>query len=179
MPNRILVLGCSGAGKSTLSRRLGRIHGLPVIHLDAHFWRPGWVEPPLDEWRAVCADLAAGDRWVLDGNYGSSLDLRLPRAELIVFPDLNRWVCLWRAISRYVKNRGRVREDIAPGCPERIDRQHLRYIWDYPRQHRGRMLGHVARHAPDTPFIRLTSPRAVQSFLTSSANSRSARLGSP
>ncbi len=46
---RLAIVGCAGAGKSTLARLLGQILGLPVFHLDALFWRPGWVETPLDE----------------------------------------------------------------------------------------------------------------------------------
>ena len=42
---RILVLGPCGAGKSTPAVKLGAKLGLPVIHLDKEYWRPGWVEP--------------------------------------------------------------------------------------------------------------------------------------
>lgn len=46
---RIAIIGSGGAGKSTLARALGGGLGLPVYHLDASFWRPGWTEPPRDE----------------------------------------------------------------------------------------------------------------------------------
>ena len=45
---RVLIIGCSGAGKSTLARKLGEKTGLPVVHLDALFWEPGWVESSRD-----------------------------------------------------------------------------------------------------------------------------------
>jgi adenylate kinase family enzyme len=67
---RVLVIGSGGAGKSTFSVALGKRLELPVIHLDAHFWRPGWVETPKPEWRERVAQLAARDAWVMDGNYG-------------------------------------------------------------------------------------------------------------
>ena len=54
---RILVIGCPGAGKSTLSRQLGEKLGLPVIHLDRLFWKPGWVESTREEiGRASCRE---------------------------------------------------------------------------------------------------------------------------
>ena len=61
--------------------------GLPLIHLDKEFWQPGWVQTPRPEWRAKVAELAAGERWIMDGNYDSSLDLRLPRADTVLWFD--------------------------------------------------------------------------------------------
>jgi adenylate kinase family enzyme len=54
---RVAVVGSSGAGKSTFARDLGARTGLPVVHLDRPFWRPGWVETPREEWRRVRAFL--------------------------------------------------------------------------------------------------------------------------
>lgn len=164
VPRRILVVGCSGSGKSTLARRLGTRYELPVIHLDSHFWTPGWVAREREPWRAVCRELAARDAWVMDGNYGSSLDIRLPRADLIVFPDLAPALCVARALRRRWRFRATGRPDLAPGCPERIEWQFLRYIWAYRRRHRGRLLAAIARYAPDTPLVRLRSRRQVREF---------------
>ena len=78
---RVVVTGIAGSGKSTLSRALSAKTGLPVIHLDIHFWKPGWVEPTEDEWREKQRDLITHDKWILDGNYCATLDLRLERAD--------------------------------------------------------------------------------------------------
>lgn len=168
-PRRILVVGSSGSGKSTLARELGSRYELPVIHLDGHFWTPGWVALEREPWRAACRELAADDAWVMDGNYGSSLDIRLPRAELIVFPDLPPALCVYRGVRRWWRHRGRERADLAAGCPDRIEWQWLRYIWDYRRRHRGRLLTAIARYAPDTPLVRLRSRRQVRDFLRRAA----------
>ncbi|HMK99303.1 MAG TPA: hypothetical protein VK428_03865, partial [Acidimicrobiales bacterium] len=48
---RVIVTGLAGSGKSTFSLSLGAMTGLPVIHLDLHFWKPGWVAPSEEEWR--------------------------------------------------------------------------------------------------------------------------------
>lgn len=165
-PRRILVVGSSGAGKSTLARVLAERYALPVVHLDRHFWRAGRVAPDRDEWRRECAGLAAAERWVMDGNYGSSLDVRLPRADLIVFPDLPPALCVWRALVRWWRYRGASRPDLPPGCPERMEWQHVRYMARYRREHRGRLLAAVAEHAPHTPLVRLCSRRAVRAFVS-------------
>ena len=48
---RILVMGSSGSGKSTFSKRLSKITGIPLVSLDALFWKPGWVEGDRAEFR--------------------------------------------------------------------------------------------------------------------------------
>lgn len=63
---RVVVTGMAGAGKSTFAQQLSAKTGLPVIHLDVHFWKPGWVEPSDTEWRDVQSTLLTGDvdcRW--------------------------------------------------------------------------------------------------------------------
>jgi adenylate kinase family enzyme len=74
---RVVVTGIAGSGKSTFAGALARKTGLPVIHLDLHFWKPGWVEPSEDEWRTVQQRVLAGDAWIADGNYSETLALRL------------------------------------------------------------------------------------------------------
>ena len=73
---RIMVIGSGGAGKSTFARQLAALTGLPVIHLDRHYWRPRWERTPTEEWNGIVQDLAAGAAWIIDGNYTNSLPLR-------------------------------------------------------------------------------------------------------
>jgi len=100
---RILVTGLAGSGKSTFSRALAAKTGLPLIHLDLHFWKPGWVAPSESEWREKQRGLLAGDAWIVDGNYHETLDLRLERADTIVFLDTHWSVCAGRAVLRGVR----------------------------------------------------------------------------
>src|SRR5215475_4191315 len=99
---RILIIGPSGAGKSTLARCIGERLGLPVVHLDAINWNPGWVQTEVEPFRRRVAEAAAGEAWVMDGNYSAHLDLRLPRAQAVIWLDLPRFVyfprALWRSI---------------------------------------------------------------------------------
>jgi adenylate kinase family enzyme len=74
---RVLVTGLAGSGKSTFSRTLAAKTGLPLLHLDLYFWKPGWVAPSESEWREQQRRLLAGDAWIADGNYHATLDLRL------------------------------------------------------------------------------------------------------
>lgn len=114
---RVLVIGPGGAGKTTFATRLGAVTGLPVVHLDARFWRAGWIATPDAEWRATVARLVAEGEWILDGNYGSTLDARLEACDTVVFLDVPRVICLARVLSRWLRLRGRARPDVGPGCP--------------------------------------------------------------
>lgn len=123
---RVAVVGSGGAGKSTFARALGATTGLPVIHLDEHFWKPGWVETQRDAWRACQERLLIGDRWIVDGNYGGTLDVRLRKVDTVIILALRPSVCVVQALRRELTNRGRAVQ--APGCPERFDATFLRRI---------------------------------------------------
>ncbi|MBT8221299.1 MAG: AAA family ATPase, partial [Bacteroidia bacterium] len=125
--NRIMIIGCCGAGKSTLATRLHEILDLPLIHLDQHYHLPEWREPSKEEWEQIATDLASGDQWIIDGNYGGTMDIRIPRADLILFMDYPTHSCISRIIKRTWKYHGKVRPDMAPGCPERFDWEFLHY----------------------------------------------------
>ena len=114
---RVVVTGLAGAGKSTFSRALSARTGLPVIHLDVHFWKPGWVEPSEDEWLEKQRGLLAADAWIADGNYHATLDYRLERADTVVFLDTPWWVCVLRALVRGIRRRPPGFQ-LPDGCPE-------------------------------------------------------------
>lgn len=162
---RIAIVGSGGAGKSTLARRLGSILGIPVVHLDALYWQPGWVEPPREEWAAVQLALVQGEHWILDGNYGGTIDIRLAAADTVVFLDLPPVVCLWRVLKRRVQYAWRQRPDRAPGCPESIDLAFLRWIWTYRQRRRPRLLARLARLDDHVRVVVLRSAREVQRWL--------------
>lgn len=141
--NKVVVIGSGGAGKSTAARELAAITGLPLVHLDRLFRRSGWVPTPPEEWRRTMADLVAGDRWVIDGNYDGTMDLRLAAADAVVFLDVPRLRCLVRIVRRTSKHRRRTRDDMAPGCPDRLTWEFVRWVWRYPATRRPQILARL------------------------------------
>jgi len=141
--NRIMVLGSSASGKSTLARRLGELTGINVVHLDRVFWKPGWVETPGDEMDRLIMEAANGDSWIIDGNYSRTLDYRLERASAVIFIDFNRYICIFRALKRWVRHRGQTRCDMGEGCSEKIDLPFLSWIWNYPKRSRIEILDKI------------------------------------
>ena len=160
---RILVLGPSGAGKTTFSTRLGRILQLQTIHLDAHFWKPGWIATTQTEWREMVLSLVREPSWVMDGTYESTLDLRIPAADTVILVDVSRWICLWRVLKRKATWNDERRPDAPAG--QKLDRAFLRYIWQYPAVTQPVVLDCVQRYGPEKTLIQLQGSRELQQFL--------------
>ena len=164
---RVLVLGCSGAGKSTLSRTLAGRLGLPVIHLDREYWRPGWRETPADEFDRRVAELVAAPRWVMDGNFARTLEPRLARADTVVYLDFPVWRCLYGVCKRafLACNFDRPRPDMGPGCPERWDWEFVEWVVNFRRDERPKTLRAIAPRGGGVRVITLTNHRQVEGFL--------------
>lgn len=163
--NRILIIGCSGGGKSTLARVLGERLDLPVTHLDVLWWKPGWVESSYEEFRPKVEAAVARDRWIIDGNFAKTFDIRMPRADMIVWVDQPRLTCIWRAFARTMRQFGRNRPDLAPGCPEKIDLEFYRYIWTFRKNHEAMTIDAIAQYAPCAKLFRMQSDREISAFL--------------
>ena len=135
---RILIIGCAGAGKSTFSRQLSKILNIPIIHLDVHFWLPGWVKLESEKWHKKVGELAANDTWIMDGNFNSTLDKRFKRADTIYYFDFPRWRCLYNAVKRMILGRYfyKKRSDLAEGCREHFDWVFYKWIWNFNKNHR-------------------------------------------
>jgi adenylate kinase family enzyme len=168
---RVLVSGLAGAGKSTFSRALSAKTGLPVIHLDIHFWKPGWVEPSEYEWREKQRGLLTGDDWIADGNYHATLDLRLECADTVVYLDTPWWVCARRALVRGVRKRA-VGFQLPNGCDESAlrrlrDEWSLAWrIWRVRRSDRELEFGTLSRQGNHVALYVLRSKREVRDFLS-------------
>jgi len=162
---RILVIGSGGSGKTTFARRLAERTTLPLIHLDALYWRPGWDPTPADEWRARVEALANEPAWIMDGNYGGTLDIRLAASDTIVFLDVPRLVCLWRVVRRQLQHAGQNRAELPAGCPERLRWEFVKWIWTYPAVRRGSILRRLDDLKPHKRVYVLRSSREMNRFL--------------
>lgn len=160
---RVLVLGCPGAGKSTLARSLGEALSLPVVHLDKLWWKSGWVNRTEGEFDALLDAVLLGEEWVIDGNYLRTLPRRLARCDAVVLLDYPRRLCLFRALRRILTWRGRTRPDMAADCPERLDGEFVRWIWEFHRTQRPQVLELLDGWTGELRVFR--SPRACAGFL--------------
>jgi len=139
---KVLVIGSGGAGKSTFAATLSRRTGLPLIHLDSLYWRPGWIETSAAEWDQTIEHLLGRDTWIMDGNFGRTLERRLAACDTVIFLDLPRLLCLQRIIRRRLQFHGRSRPDMREGCPERLSWEYIQ--WPAPSHTRG-VLAHPSK----------------------------------
>lgn len=165
---KIAVIGSSGAGKSTFSRELGKILRIEVFHLDRLHWRPGWVEPPDEEWEAIQRDLVKKDSWIIDGNYSGTIYIRIEAADTVIFLDLPRAVCAWRVIKRRIQNHGKTRPDMGEGCPEKFFDPafpaFLKFVWQYPQKNRPQVLKQLAQLGDRKKIVHLRSTGEAEDF---------------
>src|SRR3954469_14142070 len=166
---RVLVIGSSGAGKTRLTMRLAEQLGLPPVFLDVHYWRPGWQSSDLASWRQRVGELAGHSEWIMDGNFAETFDLRMPRADTLVWLDFPRRTCLRRVLMRSLKDHGRSRPDLPDGCPEQIDLALLRWVWDFPAKQRPQILDGINQFGAHLQAVQLVNDRAVAEFLGAKA----------
>jgi adenylate kinase family enzyme len=165
---RIMIVGQPGSGKSTLARSLGRITGLPVVHIDHIHWQAGWIERSASEKSRLCREVEAGEAWIFEGGHSATWNTRLQRAEVVIWLDLPVVLRQWRIIKRTVIWHGRTRPDLPDGCPEGFHRETLpfwRFVWRTRHSARARIASLVASAGPGKRIIHLRSSREVRGFL--------------
>ncbi len=167
---KVVIVGCGGAGKSTLARQLGHVLGLPVIHLDAKFWQPGWRMISKANEQAILQNIISQDAWIIDGNYQSTIPIRFAAADTIIFLDFSPLLCLWRILKRYRQYRGTTRPDMSEGCPEKLDWSFLGWILSYRHVSRPVVLKRLMDYADNRSVLIFKNPGQVDAFIEQLAN---------
>jgi len=162
---RILIIGCGGAGKSTLALQIHEITNLPLIHLDQHYWLPNWTESTKKNWEKKVKQLVQQKSWIMDGNYGGSLHIRIPAADTIIFLNRSRWLCLRRVLSRWWKYRGKTRPDMPKNCPERLSLEFLLYVFSYQETRKPGILKKLSTLTSSHNIFILNNQKEINHFL--------------
>jgi len=163
---RIVIIGCPGSGKSTLARELGEKLNLTVVHLDRLWWTKGWENVSMEEFDARLENALKLDSWIIDGNYSRTMDARLEKCDTIIWLDYSRWACLRGMFQRVILNHGKVRPDMAEGCPERFDLEFFKYIWNFNKNNRVLNQTRIAK-TKHAKAIVLKNRKEKQAFLKS------------
>ena len=160
--DRIAIMGCGGSGKSHLARELGARLGITPVHLDARYYDQDWKPLDQEAFADLQRDLVASPRWIIDGNYASTLPIRLQAADTVIFLDLPGWVCLLGILQRQVRHGGGQQ---ANGEYNRITWNFARYIIGYRKTMAPRVRSLIAEHASGAQVVTLRSRRAASRYL--------------
>ena len=145
---KVIVIGCPGSGKSTFSRALSQITGLPLTHLDMLYWNADktTVERPVFIERL--SEVLQKDAWIIDGNYGSTMELRMQECDTVFFLDYPADICL-----QGVKDRqGKPRPDM-PWVETEEDTEFLEYIQNFYKENRPQVLELLQKYSHKTIHV--------------------------
>ncbi len=175
---RVVIIGSYGAGKTVLAGQLGELLAIPVHHIDAVRWRPGWKLAPTEEWLETLARIVSEPAWIIDGNFERTLEPRLAAADTVIFLDFPLALSLWRVIRRRLSRKPR--RDLPSGLEERLGLQVIRLVDGYRRETRPKLLELLSRYGEGREVITLRRPREARVLLeTLAASTRDGRATPP
>lgn len=162
-----MIIGSGGAGKSTLARALGEKLNIRVIHLDVLLWKPNWNQVTRNEQIKIQEQIVQNKEWIIDGNYGGTMDIRFQEADTIIFLDIPRIICIYRAIKRAIQYRNKSRPDMVEGNKERLDINFYKWIWNYPKDKRPEIIKKLNEVKNEKKIIHLKSIKETQNYTDS------------
>lgn len=164
---RIAIIGINGAGKSTLAKELGEKLNLPVYHLDKIYWKPGWVKLPANEGESIQREIVKQEKWIIDGNWAGSLDVRLEPADTIIYLNYPKWLCLYRIIKRAWFTKGSS-FDKQEGVNEKLDWFIVKRLFEYSSQN---ILSKVKQYSEGRKVLIIKSPKELSQLFSNNFNS--------
>jgi adenylate kinase family enzyme len=162
--NKIVVLGVSASGKSTFARKLGKKIGLPVTHMDALMWKPGWEYIGEEETVTLIKEVSEKDQWIIEGYIEKKVRVELfTKVNTILYLDYPGWLSAWRYVNRTLKHRKNPRPEL-PGSPETFKFSFLKIVFTKGEVYKLEKL--FKEHNWDSKIIRFKSPKESKVFLS-------------
>ena len=159
---KVLVIGCPGSGKSTFSRELQRITALPLCHLDQLCWNADRTTVSNAVFLQRLHEVLGQERWIIDGNYSKTLELRLRRCDTVFFLDYPTDVCLSGVASRI----GKPRPDL-PWTETQMDSELVEVVRNYPARERLAVMALLEQYADEKTVFTFQTREAATGFLQS------------
>lgn len=157
---KVIVIGCPGSGKSTFSKALHQITGIAPVHLDRLFWNADQTSVERSVFLARLAEAMAADEWILDGNYASTMEMRMQACDTVIFLDYPTQVCL----DGIEQRKGKARSDMPWVEPDRYDPEFVDFIKQYRVQSRPQVMELLSRYSHKDIHIFSTRAQA-ETFL--------------
>lgn len=132
---KVIVIGCPGSGKSTFSRALHELTGLPLYHLDLLYWNSDRTTVSKEVFRERLQNVLMLDRWIIDGNYGSTIEKRIAECDTVFFLDFPFEICIDGVRERM----GKPRPDM-PWTETEDDEEFLEFIRNFEKESKPKIL---------------------------------------
>ena len=156
---KIIVIGCPGSGKSTVSRALHDKTGIPLYHLDMMYWNADKTTVEKSVFLERLSAALEKDEWIIDGNYGSTMELRVAMCDTVIFLDYPLEVCL----DGIKERRGKPRSDM-PWIETEEDAEFIEFIKNYNEQQKSKVLELLEKYS-DKNIIVFESREQANAFL--------------
>ena len=156
---KVIVIGCPGSGKSTVSRALHNKTGIPLYHLDIMYWNADKTTVEKSVFLERLSAVLEKDEWIIDGNYGSTMKLRMAACDTVIFLDYPLDVCL----DGIKERRGKPRSDM-PWIETEEDSEFIEFIKNYNEQQKPKVLELLKKHS-DKNIIIFKSREQADAFL--------------
>lgn len=162
-----MIIGGNGSGKTTFAKELSNRLKLPLIHLDVLYWRDNWQNVSNDEFDELLLEEVIKPKWIIDGNVGRTMPLRLKYCDTVIYMDFYSLICVYGIIKRIIKYYGKSRPDMGGYCPERFDKAKLEFlksVWNFNKSHRKRYYD-IIGSVNGLEIIILKNRKQVREFL--------------
>ena len=156
---KVIVIGCPGSGKSTISRALHNKTGIPLYHLDMMYWNADKTTVEKSVFLERLFAVLEKDEWIIDGNYGSTMELRMVACDTVIFLDYPLDVCLDGIRARC----GTPRSDM-PWIETEEDAEFIEFIKSYNEQQKPKVLELLKQYS-DKNIVILRSREEADTFL--------------
>ena len=145
---KAIVIGCPGSGKTTFAEKLHTVTGLPLFYLDAIWHKSDKTHISREEYDERLAEILGMDKWIIDGNYSRTLEVRMQACDTIFFLDYPLDVCLKGIEER----RGTVRTDM-PWVELEEDLEFVQFIKNYNVHNRPKVMALLEKYHHKDIFI--------------------------
>lgn len=146
---KIIIIGCPGSGKSTFARALHDKTGIPLHHLDMMFWNADRTTVEKNVFLERLSAAMEQDEWIIDGNYGSTIERRLAACDTVFFLDYPVEVCLEGIRAR----RGKPRSDMPWFETDEEDTEFIGFIKNYNSESRPQVMELLEKYSCKNVFI--------------------------
>ena len=156
---KIIVIGCPGSGKSTVSRALHNKTGIPLYHLDMMYWNADKTTVEKSVFLERLSTVLEKNQWIIDGNYSSTMELRMAACDTVIFLDYPLDVCL----DGIKERRGKPRSDM-PWIETEEDAEFIEFIKNYNEQQKPKVLELLEKYG-DKNIVICKSREQADAFL--------------